>query len=327
MNDDGSVYFRGRPVGRRDARPRWIGRDSFYVEHGDWFVAACARAWSRWASGCSASTGSRQGSPGRRHEPRTIALVGDYSERYTAHRAIPMALELARDSPARTWPGNGSRRGPSARPRRDLAGYAAAWVVPASPYENTDGALGAIRWAREGGRPFLGTCGGFQHALIEIARERRGHPRRRPRRDKPGGASLVVTPLSCSHVEKDGRVHLRRAACSPAPTGATAQARATAATTGSTRLTGPPWRRRVCVHGLGRRGGDPGSASWAAIPSSPASSSSRSARAARRDAAAGPRLREGGRLARPVSQGSAGATAARRSTTTATPATTTALAA
>ena len=21
---------------------RWIGRNSFYVEHGDWFVAACA---------------------------------------------------------------------------------------------------------------------------------------------------------------------------------------------------------------------------------------------------------------------------------------------
>jgi CTP synthase len=32
------------------------------------------------------------------------------------------------------------------------------------------GALDAIRWARETGRPFLGTCGGFQHALIEFAR-------------------------------------------------------------------------------------------------------------------------------------------------------------
>ncbi|OHE80595.1 MAG: apolipoprotein N-acyltransferase [Verrucomicrobia bacterium RIFCSPLOWO2_12_FULL_64_8] len=43
MTDDrGSVYFRGvklLPVKRDE---RWIGRRSFYVEHGDWFVAVCA---------------------------------------------------------------------------------------------------------------------------------------------------------------------------------------------------------------------------------------------------------------------------------------------
>ena len=41
-DDRGSIYYRGvktLPV-KRDAR--WIGRPSFYVEHGDWFVAACA---------------------------------------------------------------------------------------------------------------------------------------------------------------------------------------------------------------------------------------------------------------------------------------------
>jgi len=41
-DDRGSVYYRGvktLPV-KRDAR--WIGRPSFYVEHGDWFVAVCA---------------------------------------------------------------------------------------------------------------------------------------------------------------------------------------------------------------------------------------------------------------------------------------------
>ncbi|MFA5057055.1 MAG: apolipoprotein N-acyltransferase [Opitutaceae bacterium] len=41
-NDRGSIYYRGvktLPV-KRDAR--WIGRTSFYVEHGDWFVAVCA---------------------------------------------------------------------------------------------------------------------------------------------------------------------------------------------------------------------------------------------------------------------------------------------
>ena len=41
-NDRGSIYYRGVKTlaVRRDAR--WIGRASFYVEHGDWFVVVCA---------------------------------------------------------------------------------------------------------------------------------------------------------------------------------------------------------------------------------------------------------------------------------------------
>ena len=33
-----------------------------------------------------------------------------------------------------------------------------------------EGALRVIRFAREHGRPFLGTCGGCQHAVLEFAR-------------------------------------------------------------------------------------------------------------------------------------------------------------
>jgi CTP synthase (UTP-ammonia lyase) len=33
-----------------------------------------------------------------------------------------------------------------------------------------EGALLAIRHARESAIPFLGTCGGFQHAVLEYAR-------------------------------------------------------------------------------------------------------------------------------------------------------------
>ena len=41
-NTEGSVYFRGTRsvVVSRDAR--WVGRNSYYTEHGDWFVALCA---------------------------------------------------------------------------------------------------------------------------------------------------------------------------------------------------------------------------------------------------------------------------------------------
>src|SRR5258708_33219849 len=51
-----------------------------------------------------------------------------------------------------------------------LADYNALWCVPASPYRSMEGALRAIRFAREHSVPFLGSCGGSQHAIIEYAR-------------------------------------------------------------------------------------------------------------------------------------------------------------
>jgi CTP synthase (UTP-ammonia lyase) len=138
---------------------------------------------------------------------RTIALVGDYSGKVTAHRAVPTALELAREraGAAVDWEWVATRQiGDAAR---DLARFSAVWVVPASPYENTRGAIGAVRWAREGLRPLLGTCGGFQHMLLEFARNVAGIPDADHAETNPGGSSLIVTPLSCSHVEKTGRVH------------------------------------------------------------------------------------------------------------------------
>ncbi|WP_223192780.1 glutamine amidotransferase-related protein [Paenibacillus sedimenti] len=51
-----------------------------------------------------------------------------------------------------------------------LSKYHALWVVSASPYRSMQGALNGIRFARENHIPFLGTCGGFQHMIIEFAR-------------------------------------------------------------------------------------------------------------------------------------------------------------
>jgi CTP synthase (UTP-ammonia lyase) len=142
--------------------------------------------------------------------PGKIALVGDYSERHTAHRAIPVALELSRSELGAEvdWEWVATRAITDAA--RDLAGFTAVWVVPASPYENAAGALGAIRWAREGRRPFLGTCGGFQHALLEFARNVAGIPDADHAETNPSGGTLLVTPLSCSHVETTGAVHFSK---------------------------------------------------------------------------------------------------------------------
>jgi CTP synthase (UTP-ammonia lyase) len=135
-----------------------------------------------------------------------IALVGDHNPQVTAHAAIPPALELARTATGAaiswTWVHTMTIRDA----RKDLSAFAAIWVVPASPYASMDGALAAIRFARETGRPFLGTCGGFQHALIELARNACGVREADHAETNPGATELVVTALACSLVEKTGDI-------------------------------------------------------------------------------------------------------------------------
>lgn len=144
----------------------------------------------------------------------SIALVGDHNPQVTAHAAIPRALELARHELGVRldwrWIGTGEITDAA----KILDGHAGVWVVPASPYKHMDGALAAIRYARENGVPLLGTCGGFQHALIEFARNVAGiahadHAETASGTSNLTGYSLgeakpelVVTPLACSLVEK-----------------------------------------------------------------------------------------------------------------------------
>jgi CTP synthase (UTP-ammonia lyase) len=101
---------------------------------------------------------------------RSIALIGDYDPEVTAHRAIPLAVELASRETEPTGVTWLSTEALVSTPDDALFRYAGFWCVPGSPYKNMEGALRAIRFAREQERPFLGTCAGFQHALIEFAR-------------------------------------------------------------------------------------------------------------------------------------------------------------
>lgn len=131
-----------------------------------------------------------------------LALVGDYSPEITAHRAISRALELARATLAADVSWKWIHTSALRDAPRDLAGCAAIWVVPGSPYASLSGALAAIRFARETRRPFLGTCGGFQHALIEFARHVASLPDADHAETNPIAATPIITALSCSLVEQ-----------------------------------------------------------------------------------------------------------------------------
>ena len=136
-----------------------------------------------------------------------IALVGDYNHDVPAHQAIPLAIDDAAAVLDITadydWLATTELTSPE-----DLVGYDAIWLVPASPYKNADAAFIAARYARENSVPFLGTCGGFQHALIEYARNVLGWKDAAHAETDTVGR-MVIAPLTCSLVEVADTIELR----------------------------------------------------------------------------------------------------------------------
>src|SRR6185295_14742576 len=137
----------------------------------------------------------------------TIGLIGDRSDSVPAHVAIPLALESSAATlgitAAYEWV-------PTERIRTAsrVAAFDGLWCVPASPYRSMDGALLAIRCAREGRIPFLGTCGGFQHAIIEYARNVLGWQDAAHCESDSSAALAVISPLSCGILDGSGSIQL-----------------------------------------------------------------------------------------------------------------------
>lgn len=136
-----------------------------------------------------------------------IGLIGDRDDSVVAHQAIPRALALAGLSlgveVTPVWLATATL---AKRFTRDVPSCDGLWCVPASPYAGAKAAIRAIRFARESGRPFLGTCGGFQHAMLEYA-QNVWHVKDAAHAElDPGAANPVISSLSCALVEVTGNV-------------------------------------------------------------------------------------------------------------------------
>jgi CTP synthase (UTP-ammonia lyase) len=166
--------------------------------------------------------------------PARLALVGDRSASVRSHQRVPVLLAALRErhglSVEPYWIPTEDAELPGA-----VDGFDAVWLLPGSPYRSEAGALAAVRTARTLGIPFLGTCGGFQHALLEYARDvcgltaarhaendprendpRENDPREDDRRDNDPrenglhaaeyGDDVLIAPLACSLVGHEGRL-------------------------------------------------------------------------------------------------------------------------
>lgn len=137
-----------------------------------------------------------------------VALVGDYDATVVAHQAIPDALEMSARALSinvePVWIHSSEV---------DLATIAtvdALWCVPLSPYADPDAVISAIRYARENDLPFLGTCAGFQHAVLEYARNVLGFGDADSIEDNPQTSMPLIEALGCRLSDQADSVILDR---------------------------------------------------------------------------------------------------------------------
>ena len=71
-----------------------------------------------------------------------------------------------------------------------------------------DGALNAIQYARESKTPFLGTCGGYQHAILEFTRNVLGYENADNAEVNPKTSMPLISALSCKLIEKTDTINI-----------------------------------------------------------------------------------------------------------------------
>ncbi|WP_117209746.1 CTP synthase C-terminal region-related (seleno)protein [Allorhizocola rhizosphaerae] len=138
----------------------------------------------------------------------TVALVGDRSVHVRAHVRLPGILEALRRDEGLALDAYWI---PTEQAHETaLTRFDAIWLLPGSPYRSQAGALHVAKTAREHGIAFLGTCGGFQHAMLEFARNVCGlasavHAEVTP---KGEGEDEVIVELACALVGHERAVHI-----------------------------------------------------------------------------------------------------------------------
>jgi CTP synthase (UTP-ammonia lyase) len=127
-----------------------------------------------------------------------IGIVGDFDPQKPIHLATSEAIQHAaqslNESSEFEWLPT------DAAEQANLSAYHGFWMAPGSPYRSLSGALRTIRYAREEKVPLLGTCGGFQHVILEFARNVLGIADAAHAESDPYASRLVISKLACSLV-------------------------------------------------------------------------------------------------------------------------------
>lgn len=138
-----------------------------------------------------------------------IAIVGEFYPNFLPQTAINQSLDyLARSmnvSIIYDWIETTELL---VNPKKVLSAYHGIWSAPGSPFKSLEGALNAVQFARENNLPHLGTCAGFQHTIIEIARNMLGYPDAHHEEYSSGSSDFFISKLACSLAGKTMKVRI-----------------------------------------------------------------------------------------------------------------------
>jgi CTP synthase (UTP-ammonia lyase) len=128
-----------------------------------------------------------------------LGIMGDFDASNATHIANNEALDHAAKQIGKpfTYEWVGTER---IEPEFDniIRSYHGFLIAPGSPYKSMSGVLKIIEYARTHNIPTLGTCGGFQHMIIEFARNVLGITDAEHAETNPYASRLVINPLTCS---------------------------------------------------------------------------------------------------------------------------------
>lgn len=129
-----------------------------------------------------------------------IGILGDFNTEFRSHHATNDALQHAARKLGiavhSEWIPTSSLTQPAAE--RRLESFDGLWASPGSPYRSFDGMLKGIQFARARDWPFLGTCGGFQYAFIEFARNVLNIADADTAENSSGSKNVIIYPVACA---------------------------------------------------------------------------------------------------------------------------------
>jgi CTP synthase (UTP-ammonia lyase) len=129
-----------------------------------------------------------------------IGVLGDFTPEFASHHATNASLQhaaarLGAQVEAQWLPTPSLVESDA---HKALEGCDGLWASPGSPYKSLEGMLKGIEFARRHDWPFFGTCGGFQYALIECARNVLGIADADTAENNSGSKNIIIYPVACA---------------------------------------------------------------------------------------------------------------------------------
>lgn len=139
---------------------------------------------------------------------KKIAVIGEFYNGFKPHEDLNKALDILKNKFEFEYEWIETDKVLDAKDSL-LKNYSGIWSAPGSPFKSLKGALYAIKYARINDIPHLGTCAGFQHAIIEYAQNVLGIKEAQHEEYDNDSSLLFITKLACSISGKTMEVNIK----------------------------------------------------------------------------------------------------------------------